>query len=51
MTNPSIEEIREAVNKLFQAINESPATMMLGGSARDAAWELDKLINPEEDEE
>ena len=49
MTNPSIEEIRESVNKLFSAISSSPAAMMLGSEAKDAAWELNALINPKEE--
>jgi len=46
----NIDEIREAVNKLFSAISSSPAVMMLGSEATEAAWELDALINPKEDD-
>lgn len=46
MNDPSIEQVREAANDFFDALNADPGIMTLGQAVNDAAWNLYNTLNP-----
>ena len=43
---PSIEQVRDAANDFFDALNADSGILTLGQAVNDAAWKLYNTINP-----